>query len=188
MDDEIERLVVSVRADTNAFAGDVAAMRQELDGPLVQGVDRAGKAIENALSRAIRTGKFGFDDLKRVALSVLSEIAAASLTTGPGSSVSGLAGGFLSLAGAVGGLLGLPGRATGGGVTGGRAYMVGERGPEVFVPTSSGRVEAISASARGPVNITVNIAAPSDGGRPEMVRTGQQMARAVRRALERADG
>jgi len=32
MDEEIERLVVSVRADTQAFARDVAAMRAELDG------------------------------------------------------------------------------------------------------------------------------------------------------------
>src|SRR3546814_2451298 len=71
MDDEIERLVVSVRADTNAFAGDVAAMKAELDGPLAKGAEQAGRSIENALGRAIRTGKFGFDDLKRVALAVL---------------------------------------------------------------------------------------------------------------------
>ena len=68
MDDEVERLVISVRADTNAFARDVATMRAELDGPLVQGVGRAGRMIESALSRAIISGKFGFDDLKRVAL------------------------------------------------------------------------------------------------------------------------
>ena len=33
MDEEIERLVVSVRAHTGAFARDVAVMRGELDGP-----------------------------------------------------------------------------------------------------------------------------------------------------------
>ena len=37
MDEEIERLVVSVRADTSGFARDVAAMRGELEGPLAQG-------------------------------------------------------------------------------------------------------------------------------------------------------
>ena len=37
MDDEIERLVVSVRADTASFARDVASMRGELEGPLVSG-------------------------------------------------------------------------------------------------------------------------------------------------------
>ncbi len=186
MDDEIERLVVSVRADTNAFAGDVAAMKAELDGPLATGADQAGRAIENALSRAVRTGKLGFDDLKRVALSVLADIATASLSAS-GSENGGLLGGFLSLIGSAGNLFGLPGRATGGGVAGGQAYVVGERGPEVFVPTSSGRVEQLGRGTRGPVNITVNVAAPGDGGRPEMVKTGQQLARAVRRALERVD-
>src|SRR3546814_2192114 len=93
MDDEIERLVVSVRADTNAFAGDVAAMKAELDGPLAKGAEQAGRSIENALGRAIRTGKFGFDDLKRVALAVLAEIATASLSVGAGATSGGLAGG-----------------------------------------------------------------------------------------------
>ena len=43
MDEEIERLVVSVRADTSAFARDVSAMRGELEGPLAQGAARAGR-------------------------------------------------------------------------------------------------------------------------------------------------
>ena len=79
MDEEIERLVVSVRADTSAFARDVSAMRGELEGPLAQGAARAGRSIEGALSRAIVNGKFGFDDLKRVALSAMSQIASASV-------------------------------------------------------------------------------------------------------------
>src|SRR4051812_46912674 len=79
MDEEIDRLVVSVRADTAGFARDVAAMRGELEGPLVSGAGRAGRMIDNALARAITTGKLGFDDLKHVALSAMGEIAQASL-------------------------------------------------------------------------------------------------------------
>ena len=41
MDEEIERLVVSVRADTQGFARDVAEMRASIDGPLQAGADRA---------------------------------------------------------------------------------------------------------------------------------------------------
>ncbi len=33
MDEEIERLLISVRADTALFARDVQTMRAELDGP-----------------------------------------------------------------------------------------------------------------------------------------------------------
>src|SRR5215217_1513463 len=79
MDEEIERLVVSVRADTSSFARDVAAMRGELEGPLVAGAGRAGRMIDGALARAITSGKLGFDDLKRIALSAMAEIAQASL-------------------------------------------------------------------------------------------------------------
>ena len=41
----------------------------------------------------------------------------------------------------LGGASGQPGRATGGLVSAGRGYLVGERGPELFVPTAAGRVE-----------------------------------------------
>ena len=82
MAEEIETLLVSVRADTAVFARDVAAMRAELDGPFAAGVARAGTVLEASLVRALRTGKLGFEDLKRVALSALAEIAAASIRTG----------------------------------------------------------------------------------------------------------
>lgn len=184
MDDEIERLVVSVRADTAGFASDVSAMKAELEGPLVEGAGRAGEAIERTFARAIRTGKLGFDDMKRIILALIQDMAAI-----PAGASAGGGGGMLSnIFGAIGGLFGLPGRATGGPVAGGKPYMVGERGPELFVPTSSGRVETLGLAPGRAVNITVNVNAPSDGGRPEMVKTGQQMARAVRRALEQAGG
>ncbi|MBB5711448.1 hypothetical protein [Sphingomonas xinjiangensis] len=79
MDEEIERPVVSVRADTRAFAQDVAEMRGSLEGPLEAGVNRAGQAIETALGRAVRTGKLGFEDLRGVALGVIGEIASSVL-------------------------------------------------------------------------------------------------------------
>src|SRR4051794_10260334 len=104
MDEEIERLLVSVRADTGAFARDVAEMKAQLDGPLAQGVEAAGRAIETALVRALRTGKLGFEDLKKVALSAMAEIAAAAYRSGfaaisGGSSQAGASGGNLGLIG-----------------------------------------------------------------------------------------
>ncbi len=149
MDEEIDRFVVSVRADTATFARDVSAMRGELEGPLVAGAGRAGRMIDNALAKAITTGKVGFDDLKRVALSAMAEIAQASLRSlfnssggaGSGSFGAGLLNGLGSL---ITGLLGSPGRATGGPVSAARGYVVGEHGPELFVPTSGGRIERLS--------------------------------------------
>ena len=40
MDEEIERLVVSVRADTQGFSRDVQEMKSVLDGPFGEGVER----------------------------------------------------------------------------------------------------------------------------------------------------
>lgn len=184
MDEEIERLLVSVRADTAGFARDVADMRGELEGPLAAGVDRAGRALENALVRAVRTGKLGFDDLKRVALSAMAEIASAAIRGGVGAMFGG--GGLGGLvAGAVQQLpilLGLPGRAAGGPVSPGRGYVVGERGPELFVPTASGRVESGRGGGRDiRMNITIN--APAGGEPQALSRSGKQVARAVKRAL-----
>ena len=46
-------------------------------------------------------------------------------------------------------------------MTAGRAYTVGERGPELFVPTGSGRIEPVAAASPREVRvaITVNAAA-----------------------------
>jgi SLT domain-containing protein len=188
MDEEIERLLVSVRADTGAFARDVAEMRAQLDGPLSDGISRAGNVLDQALARAIRTGKFGFEDLKRTALGMMSEIALAALRSGiqTGAGGGGSAGIVASLGQILGAVLGAPGRATGGAVTPGRAYMVGERGPEVFVPTSSGRVEAGREGSRD-VRISISVNAPSGGEPQALARSSRQVARAVKQALLRVE-
>jgi hypothetical protein len=184
MDEEIERLVVSVRADTSAFARDVAAMRGELEGPLVAGAGRAGRLIDNALAKAIVTGKTGFDDLKKVALAAMADIAQASLralfqTQGGGSFGAGVLNGLGSL---IASALGAPGRATGGPVSAGRPYLVGENGPELFVPPSGGRIERGGGGTRDVrVSIAIQSPAPSD---PQVLRqSSRQVARAIRSAL-----
>ena len=192
MDEEIERLTVSVRADTQGFARDVAELRAQLDGPLGSSVNRAGALIENALGRAIRTGKFGFEDLKRVGLSVLAEIASAAVRSAVGGGSGGQSGGqggLLALGlSALGSLLGgSPGRATGGPVSPGRAYMVGERGPELFVPTSSGAVVAPNQGGARDIRIAIAVNAPAGSAPEALARSSRQVARAVRGALLREE-
>lgn len=192
MGDEIETLIVGVRADVSGFARDVAAMRDDLQGGLAGGADRAGQAIERGLMRAVRSGKFGFEDLKRTALSVMAEIAASAVRSGLGAIGSGGGGGGGSGGGGVIGLaaslltsaLGLPGRATGGPVSPGRAFVVGERGPELFVPTSSGIVHpAAGGGGARDVRIAIQVnALPGENSRL-LARSARQVARAVRGAL-----
>jgi hypothetical protein len=176
--------VVSVRADTSAFARDVATMRGQLEGPLTAGAGRAGRMIDNALARAITSGKTGFDDLKRVALSAMTEIAQASLRTLFQSAGNGGIGASLvnGLSGIVSSLVGAPGRATGGPVSGGRGYVVGENGPELFVPGNSGRIEHIGGGARD-VRVAIAIQAPAASDPQVLRQSSRQVARAIRSAL-----
>lgn len=183
MDEEIERLVVSVRADTQGFARDVAEMRGTIDGPLQAGADRAGDAIERSLLRAVRTGKLGFEDLKRAVLGVLGEIAASATRDGL-AAIFGGSGSGGGLGGLLASLFGAPGRATGGPVSPGRPYWVGERGPELFVPTASGRVDAPAAAVGGrEVRVAITINAPGGESAGALRQSSRQVARAVKAAL-----
>lgn len=189
MDDDLDTLLIEVRASTTGFKADIEAMRSTFDTTLIDGFAKAGNVLERGLLSAIRRGSLGFDDLKRTALQTLNEIAANAIQGG----ISGLVGGQgvgggtgSLLQGAVGALLGLPGRATGGPVSPGRAYLVGERGPEVFIPTSAGRVDAgrPSQSNDRNVRVAINLAAPRGSEAPiALQRSSRQIASAVSRAL-----
>lgn len=188
--DELDDAVVAVRADTAGFARDVAAMRAELEGPFGDSAMRAGRVLERSLISALRTGQVGFDDLKRTALSVMAEIAASSLRLGFDTLFSGAKKGGLgaALGQLLGGIAGAPGKAIGGPVSPGRPYLVGERGPELFVPAASGRIEPMRAGASARdvrVSITVNAAA---GGEPRALQqSSRQVARAIKAALMRVE-
>ena len=70
--------------------------------------------------------------------------------------------------------LGVPARAVGGPVNAGAPYLVGERGPELFVPTGYGRIvdnmatmatltNGSPAAGGGSVNVTINMAPGANG-------------------------
>jgi hypothetical protein len=183
--DDVDQLLVEVRASTTGFASDVAQMRSAFDASVVDGFSRAGDVLERGLLAAVRKGSLGFDDLKRVALSVVDQIAAHALQSGFADLLGGGGGGSGGLGGLLGSVLGLPGRATGGPVSPGRGYLVGERGPELFVPTSAGRVEP-SAAAQPPrdVRVAIQLNQPRGASAPAALqRSSRQVASAVRRAL-----
>lgn len=193
MDDELDELLVEVRAGTSGFAEDMARMRSSFDSTLVDAFGTAGSILERGLLSALRKGSIGFEDLGRMAMQIIDRIAARALSagldqifggaggqTGQGGGIAGL------LGGAVGAAIGLPGRATGGPVSPGRAYLVGERGPELFVPTSSGRVETgdTGRSSARDVKVSITLAAPRGESAPvAMRRSNRQLASALRRAV-----
>jgi len=191
MTDTVETMLVDVRASTTGFAQDIAAMRGTFDGTLVDGFSRAGDVLERSLLGAIRRGSLGFDDLRRIALNVINDIAAQAVQGlfgsigGGGGGSGGAIGGLFNFGSLIGSIFGLPGRATGGPVSPGRGYLVGERGPELFVPTSAGRIDnSIGSAAPREVRIAINVNAPtSPAASQALQRSSRQVASAVRRAL-----
>jgi hypothetical protein len=190
MPDTVDSLLIEVRANTQGFAADVAAMRGTFDSQLVDGFSRAGDALERGLMTAIRKGSLGFEDLRKIALNLIDQIASQALNNlfsqiGIGGSGGGSGSNlFQSLGNMIGSLLGLPGRATGGPVAPGRGYVVGERGPELFVPTSAGRIETGLSGPGRDVRVNITIAAPQGTSAPQALqRSSRQVASAVRRAL-----
>lgn len=183
MAEELDTLVLKIRTDTAALAHDAAEMKA-LFAASAEGI--AGSMSE-ALAKLITQGKLGFQDWKKLLQEVLTEIAKIGTEmifgtpSGQNSGGSGWAGVLAQAAT----LFSTSGRATGGPVTQGRAYMVGERGPEIFVPERAGRIETLNGGAGGgrPINISINVAAPDTASPQLMQRSARQVARAVRRAV-----
>jgi hypothetical protein len=75
----------------------------------------------------------------------------------------------------------LPARAMGGSVTGGKPYLVGEKGPELFMPGRSGGI-APTGSFGGGVSVVVNVDASGTsvaGNEPDAAQLGRAVSVAV---------
>jgi lambda family phage tail tape measure protein len=102
--------------------------------------------MESALDNFVSTGKLKFGDLARSIIADLIKIQLRAQMTsifgGLFSSLFGGAGGsgmFTGSTGAIGGSIHI-GKAEGGAITSGTPYLVGEKGPEMIIPSSSGTV------------------------------------------------
>jgi len=79
----------------------------------------------------------------------------------------------------------LPGKALGGAVTAGRPYMVGERGPEMFVPGAQGNIVPNNAMGGG-ASVTVNVDASGssvEGDGNQAAQLGKAIGIAVQQEL-----
>ncbi len=191
--DQTQSLMIDVRANTQGFEQDLATMRGSFDNTLVAGFTQAGAVLDTGLATALQRGSLGFASLRSTALGALSDVAAQannslySAVSADGGLASSV--GMSSLVGLstlMSTVLGLPGRATGGPVSPGQPYLVGENGPEMFVPTSAGAVAPNGGAGGGgrDVNVAISITAPTPSSTPQSLqRSGRQVASAVRRAL-----
>lgn len=119
-------------------------------------------------------------NFKQLVASMVTELLTSQLSSALGNLFTpgaGSAGG--GLGSLFGGLFGA--RATGGPVTGNRPYLVGEQGPEVFVPPSNGTVMPNGSGGGVVVNMTV-VTQNADSFRRSQGQISTELAREVRRA------
>jgi hypothetical protein len=124
---------------------------------------RAGASLARSLARAASDGQVSLGELARAVLGAAGSALKGGLGEALGKSFGG---GFSGT------------RADGGPVLPGGAYLVGERGPEVFRPTGAGGIEPVGAG--GGVSVTVNVQGGEVGG---LVRSDAQLAQALARAV-----
>lgn len=126
--------------------------------------DRAGASLTRSLARAAADGEISLAELARAVLAVVNAAA------------GGRAGGLSAVIAQAAGTAFSGARAEGGPVSPGGAYLVGERGPELFRPASAGAIEPPTAAS-----VTVNVHV--DGGAETLLRSEAQIAQALARAV-----
>ena len=149
-----------------ARAAEAAAALESLKAPAeraARSIDeafaRAGASLVRSLARAASDGEVSLSELARA---VLGAAGAALMGGGLGEVLT------KTFAGA---------RADGGPVLPGGAYLVGERGPELFRPASAGSIEPVG---NGGVSVIVNVQGGEASG---LIRSDAQIAQALARAV-----
>ncbi len=146
-------------AEAAAALESLKAPAEKAASAIDQAFARAGSSLVQSLARAAADGEVSLAELARA---VIGAAGAALKGGGLAEAVSGVFSGA---------------RADGGPVTSGGAYLVGERGPEVFRPASAGSIEPLGG---GGVSVTVNVSGSDAAG---LARSDAQLAQALARAV-----
>lgn len=155
--------------ETTQILTEAAAEGERAAGALGTAFDVAADEILDALERAAAGGALQIDTMVENILQSLARLALEELVFDP----------LDRWIGSIGETV-IGARASGGPVMGGSAYLVGERGPEIFTPTSAGTVSAMGNAP--PVNITI---IAGSGREAEAVRRSErQISAAVARAVQ----
>jgi len=142
-----------------------------------------GLSIKDGVVGAIQGAIDGTKSLQQVATDLLNSIANRLLDVAVNLALFGAISGTGTGGGLLGGLI--KPRAKGGSVSAGQPYLVGERGPELFMPGRSGGI-APTGSFGGGVNVVVNVDASGSnvqGNEPDARQLGRAISVAVQAEL-----
>jgi len=166
---------------------------------LANGVaDAIGQGMGSAFSALISGAQSWEKSLQQIASGVLVDIAnqlirifiieqavnAIKTFLSPAAPTSiGAGGGMIGNLGTFGPNYGIPQRAQGGSVTAGQPYLVGERGPELFMPGRSGGIAPTGSFGGAGVNVTVNVTTGGSSVQGDQTQ-GRQLGIAVAAAVQ----
>ena len=183
--DITKELTPEQKAQAEATLQNIKALKQQLDvaQQMKDLYADIGTSIKNGVVGAIQGAIDGTKSLEQVASDLLNNIANKLLDVAVNLALFGA----ISGTGTGGGLLGflVKPRANGGSVSGGQPYLVGERGPELFMPGRSGGI-APTGSFGGGVNVVVNVDASGtsvQGDQSQGAALGRVVAAAVQAEL-----
>jgi hypothetical protein len=173
---------------------------------IADGFKKASESLADNLADAIVEGKSLLDVLKNSFKQALKNILSSILQSGIQKAMAGLFGGFGGgggmfgsmfgggggmlggLLGGLGGFFGIPGLAKGGATNPSKGYIVGEKGPEFFMPGTTGRVipndEMGGASQSPVVNFNIN-AIDTQTGTEFILKNKKQIEGVVNEAYHR---
>ena len=146
---ELEQLIVRIEADARPLQSALEGVNAQANRSLASVASWGDRLSTSFVSAAVH-GK----NLGQAIRGIAQELANSALRQ----TVINPLGDLLSSA-----LGGLFGRASGGSVSSHQPYLVGERGPELFVPSSAGRIEngsmgsMGSSSSAGGISVGINI-------------------------------
>ena len=176
---------VSLSTDFSGMDRALAGVAKSLDafakGPVTdsanlieRAVSGSFNAIADTIARAVLSGKTSMDSLVNAILADFDRIAVKDFIAKP---IEGVIASLFSSLLPVGGA-----RAAGGPVDAGLAYLVGERGPELFVPQGAGAIVPNGAAAPARPQIVLNVNARDA---QSFLKSETQIAAMLSRALAR---
>ena len=135
---------------------------------------KIGDSIATGISDALHDAVMGTKTLGEAAKSILNDIGSQLLRLGINTALGAIFGGPFAK---------LPGFAAGGRPPVGRPSIVGEKGPEIFVPTSSGKIIPNSEMGGTTNNIVVNVDATGSSVEGDDM-AGKQLGRLIAVAVQ----
>jgi lambda family phage tail tape measure protein len=168
-------------------------------------VTNMAKGMEDALVSFATTGKLNFTSLADSIISDIIRMQARAAISGLFNFAIGAVGGYLGNTGSTfaanaqsgnsldnlvsntGGWGTIPARASGGPVSAGTTYLVGEKGPELFNPGSSGTItpnHAISSSSGGDISVNAPVTVQGGASSDANQSNGAELQKKIKSAIQ----